>query len=215
MIVPMHQSLSIIGRGKAGRSLAAAWKDRVSLFSRDERPEGWVILAVPDDAIQAMAQYFPGRCIHLSGSLNFPDIPCAHPLTSFDGEASDWTGSPLALTGEVPDWIVQAFEDLGFCPFELDPEKKALYHAAAVISSGHAATLWLEAARLLQDNEVQLPGAGLWPLVEATVKNIRATGSDGRTGPFVRGDQQTIERDLKSLPEDWKEMFARLGDFYK
>jgi hypothetical protein len=214
MIEVMHQTFSIIGRGKAGRSLAAAWKTRVSLHAREGRPEGWVLLAVPDDAILDMAQHFEGRCAHMSGSLNFPEIPCVHPLTSFDGESADWTGAPLAVTGEAPAEIVQAFEDLGFCPFKLEADKKALYHAAAVISSGHVATLWLEAARLLKEADIDLPGRGLWPLAEVTLKNVRDKGLKGRTGPFVRKDLSTITSDIDALPAEWKNLFREIGGFY-
>ena len=51
---------------------------------------------------------------------------------------------------------------------------------------------------------VALPGRGLFPLVEATVRNIERHGAAGRTGPFVRGDAATIARDAAALPEAWR-----------
>ena len=207
----MTSAFSILGRGQAGRALAAAWGGSAALLPHEARPGGWVILAVPDRAIEALSKHFPGRCVHLSGSLHLPGVPCAHPLTSFDGEARDWRDTPLAVTGEVPGTILRAFEAVGFLPFALNPEQKALYHACAVLTSGHAASLWLGAARLLDEAGVQLPGRGLMPLAEATVRNIAARGAEGRSGPFVRGDEATIARDAEALPEDWREVFLRLG----
>lgn len=207
----MTSEFSILGRGQVGRALAAAWGGRAALLSHEARPEGWVLLAVPDRAIQELSGHFPGRCVHLSGSLHLPGVPCAHPLTSFDGEAQDWRETPLAVTGEVPGAILRAFEALGFRPFSLEAEQKALYHACAVLTSGHAASLWLGAERLLAAAGVSLPGRGLMPLVEATVRNIAAKGAEGRTGPFARGDEATIVRDAEALPEDWREVFLRLG----
>ncbi len=204
-------SFSILGRGRAGRALAAAWGDRARLLSHEERPEGLVLLAVPDTAIPGLAQAFPGRCVHLSGSLHLEGVPCAHPLTSFDGEAASWAGAPLALTGEVPQPIVAAFEELGFLPFQLPAELKPLYHAAAVLASGHTAALWLGAAQLLEQRGVALPGRGLLPLAEATLRNIERRGEGGRTGPFVRGDEGTIARDAEALPPQWQEIFLKLG----
>ncbi|MCA9549012.1 MAG: DUF2520 domain-containing protein [Myxococcales bacterium] len=201
--------LSVIGRGKAGRALAQALG--VPNLPHGSRPPGLVILAVPDHAVAAEAAAFEGRCAHLSGSLNLPDVPSAHPLTSFDGHPADWRGTPLALTGPVPDAITAALTGLGFEPFPLPAEHKALYHAAAVLTSGHAATLWLGAARLLADAGVALPGRGLWPLAQATLRNVEQRGEAGRTGPFVRGDVATIERDAAALPEAWREVFLRLG----
>lgn len=206
----MPRTFSILGRGRAGRALAEAWGD-VALLPHAARPEGWVVLAVPDHAVAGLAAAFPGRCLHLSGSLQLEDVPCAHPLTSFSGRAADWTGTPLALTGEVPADLVGAFQALGFAPFELPPELKPLYHAAAVLTSGHAASLWLGASGLLAAAGVTLPGRGLLPLAEATLANVAAHGPAGRTGPFMRGDEATIARDAAALPEPWRRIFLDLG----
>ena len=202
-------TLSILGRGKAGRSLSAALG--IENLPHDARPAGFVILAVPDHAVAELAAAFPDRCCHLSGSVHLEGVPCAHPLTSFDGTVGDYEDTPLALTGLVPAEIVDALVALGFAPFELAPEQKALYHATAVLTSGHAATLWLGAAKLLADAGVDLPGRGLWPLAEATLENVESRGAAGRTGPFVRGDADTIKRDADALPEAWREVFLGLG----
>jgi len=207
----MATRFTILGRGRAGRALAAAWGDRVALLPGRAEAEGLVLLAVPDQALEACARRFPGRCAHLSGSLHLEGVPSAHPLTSFDGQPADWTGTPLGLTGAVPDEFQAAFLALGFAPFPLPAELKPLYHACAVLASGHAATLWLGAAALLAQAGLALPGRGLGPLVAATARNVERHGAAGRTGPFVRGDAVTIDRDAAALPEAWREVFLRLG----
>jgi len=207
----MLPMFSILGRGRAGRALGDAWGGQVPVLPHESQPEGYVLLAVPDAAIPALADRFPGRCAHLSGSLHLDALPSLHPLTSFSGEAADWTGTPLALTGEPPAFLVEAFRTLGFCPFTLPPGLKPLYHACAVLASGHAATLWLGARRLLEAQGLELPGEGLLPLARATLKNIAEQGAAGRTGPFVRGDQGTIARDAEALPEPWRRLFLELG----
>ena len=206
----MNNAITVLGRGKAGRALAAALG--APNLSHDAEPDGLVLLAVPDRAIETVGRRFAGRCAHLSGSLNLDAIPAAHPLVSFDGTAKDWTGVPLAVTGPVPPPIVDALAGLGFVPFDLEPAQKALYHSAAVLTSGHAATLWLGAEHLLRQAGVQLPGEGLLPLARATLDNIERLGAAGRTGPFVRGDQKTIERDAEALPEPWRAVFMLLGN---
>jgi len=207
----MPHEFTILGRGRAGRALAVAWGDRAALEPSSSNPSGLVLLAVPDRAVAEAAARFPGRCVHLSGSLDVPGVPSAHPLTSFGGRAADWKGTPLALTGAVPAVLVRAFADLGFAPFELPAELKPLYHACAVLTSGHAATLWLGAAKLLADRGVRLPERGLMALAEATQRNVARQGREGRTGPFARGDEATIERDAAALPEPWRELFLKLG----
>ncbi len=207
----MEPAFTILGRGRAGRALAEAWGDRAALASHGADPPGLVLLAVPDEALPAQAARFSGRCVHLSGSLHLEGVPSAHPLTSFSGRAGDWTGTPLALTGAVPEPIRAAFVALGFVPFDLPAERKPLYHACAVLASGHAATLWLGAARLLREAGLELPGRGLLPLAEATLSNVVREGERGRTGPFVRGDWGTIQRDAEALPEAWRRVFLELG----
>ncbi|MBP1773418.1 MAG: hypothetical protein H6P99_2581 [Holophagaceae bacterium] len=207
----MAAEFTILGRGRAGRALAEAWTGRAQLLEHTADPAGLVILAVPDRAVPEVAPRFPGRCVHLAGSLHLPGVPCAHPLTSFDGRARDWTGTPLAITGAVPDDLRRAFGDLGFAAFDLPAELKPVYHAAAVLSSGHAATLWLGAEALLRAQGVALPGRGLLPLAEATLRNVAERGAAGRTGPFARGDEASIARDAEALPEAWREVFLKLG----
>ena len=205
----MSDTVTVIGRGKAGRALAQAL--RVPNLPHGSTPEGLVLLAAPDHAIEAAAQPFVGRCAHLSGSLHLDKVPAAHPLTSFDGTVQDWSGTPLALTGTVPAGIVQALTGLGFAPFDLPAEHKPLYHAAAVMTSGHVATMLLAAQDVLQQAGVQLPGEGLWPLAQATLQNIKTRGPAGRTGPFVRQDEATIARDREALPERWQKLFEDVG----
>jgi len=207
----MSTLFTILGRGRAGRALAAAWGGQVALLPGSAEPPGLVLLAVPDAAVPERAARFPGRCVHLSGSLQLEGVPSAHPLTSFDGAPADWSGTPLGVTGPVPAVMEEAFRALGFLPFPLPAERKALYHACAVLASGHAATLWLGAAELMARAGLALPGRGLEPLARATLDNIQRHGAAGRTGPFVRGDAATIARDAAALPEGWREVFLRLG----
>lgn len=207
----MTVEFTILGRGRAGRALAEAWGPRVALCEHTARPEGLVVLAVPDRVLPDLAVQFSGRCVHLAGSVHLDGVPCAHPLTSFDGRARDWRDTPLAVTGVLPDELRRAFGDLGFTAFDLPAELKPLYHAAAVLTSGHAATLWLGAEALLRTRGVALPGRGLLPLAEATLRNLEAAGAAGRTGPFVRGDEATITRDAEALPAPWRELFLKLG----
>jgi predicted short-subunit dehydrogenase-like oxidoreductase (DUF2520 family) len=202
---------TILGRGRTGRALASAWGGRVALLPASASPDGLVLLAVPDRALAECAARFPGRCAHLSGSVHLEGVPSAHPLTSFDGQPADWAGTPLGVTGALPGVLLDAFVELGFMPFPLPAERKALYHACAVLASGHASTLWLGAAAMLAEAGVDLPGRGLFPLVAATARNIERHGAAGRTGPFVRGDAPTIARDAAALPDEWRDIFLRLG----
>jgi predicted short-subunit dehydrogenase-like oxidoreductase (DUF2520 family) len=139
-------------------------------------------------------------------------VPSLHPLTSFDGSAADWRGVPLAVTGAPPGAILDALVSLGFAPFDLPAELKPLYHACAVMASGHVATLWLAADSTLKGAGVALPGRGLLGLAEAALRNAARHGPAGLTGPFARRDGETVARDARALPEMWRGPFIGLGD---
>jgi len=196
----MTAEFTILGRGRAGRALAAALNGMAALEPHDAEPSGLVLLALPDAAIQEYSAKFYGRCAHLSGSLHIEGVPSLHPLVSFNGEAADWRGAPLAVTGEPPAPILDALVSLGFVPFDLSPELKPLYHACAVMAS------------MLRGAGIALPGRGLSGLAEAALRNAAERGPAGLTGPFARGDGETIQRDAKALPERWRGLFAGLGD---
>jgi len=208
----MSHQFTILGRGKAGRAIAAALAGAAAMGAHGADPAGPVLLALPDGAIAEHSARFSGRCAHISGSLHIEGVPSLHPLTSFDGVASDWRGVPLAVTGGPPKVILDAFVSLGFVPFDLPGELKPLYHACAVMASGHAATLWLAADSMLRGAGIALPGRGLSGLAEAALRNAAERGPAGLTGPFARGDGETIQRDAKALPERWRGLFAGLGD---
>ena len=212
---PMSAEFTILGRGRAGRALAAALGERVFLQPRDAEPEGAVLLALPDRALQEYSAKFRGRCAHLSGSLLIEGVPSLHPLVSFDGGAADWRGAPLAVTGQPPLPILNALVSLGFIPFDLPANLKPLYHACAVLASGHVATLFVAATEMLKSSGIALPGSGLAPLAHTAINNAAKHGRKGITGPFARGDRETIQRDLNALPEEWRGVFECVGEMGK
>jgi hypothetical protein len=211
----MTPHFTILGRGRAGRALADALKGIAAIEAHEANPKGPVLLALPDSAIEMYADRFPDRCAHMSGSLHVEDVPSLHPLISFDGTARDWSGVPLAVTGTPPKSILDAFISLGFIPFDLPPNLKPLYHACAVMASGHAATLWLAADSILSASGISLPGRGLIGLAESTLENIKKHGKNGITGPFIREDMETIQRDRQALPEEWRDVFVGVGGMVK
>ena len=208
----MSAEFTILGRGRAGRALAAALGERVSLQPRDAEPEGAVLLALPDSALQKYSAKFKDRCAHLSGSLHIEGVPSLHPLVSFDGDAADWRGMPLAVTGEPSRPILDALTSVGFVPFDLPAHLKPLYHACAVLASGHLATLFAAATEILKSSGIALPGSGLAPLAHTAINNAAKHGRQGITGPFARGDRETIQRDLNALPEEWRGVFGGVGN---
>ncbi|MBD0325539.1 MAG: DUF2520 domain-containing protein [Pyrinomonadaceae bacterium] len=91
---------------------------------------------------------------------------------------------------------------LGGQSFSVNTKDKALYHAAAVMASGHMTALFQIATEMLQlcGLSEKRARAVLLPLVRSTIKNL-ATHTPARalTGTFARADLETMRRHLTAL----------------
>ena len=94
--------------------------------------------------------------------------------------------------------------DLDGKAFSVRTGKKALYHAAAVMSSGHLVALVDLATQMLNECGLTKSEARkvLLPLVQSTVNNLVASEpARALTGTFSRGDRSTVKRHLEALSE--------------
>ena len=181
-----------------------------------------LVLAVHDSVIEEVAARLAPRpgtlLLHLSGALPAsalgplpPSVHggCYHPLQSFrsDGEPA-WPVPPyyLALDGDARALAVgrSLANATGHPCLVLDPEGKAAYHAAAVLTSGcmvalqSAATEALSASGVPENQRWPL----LWPLAAGTMANLGDGDFPGSlTGPIARGDAETTARNLAALAE--------------
>lgn len=218
--------LVIVGRGRAGRSLARAAERadiEVRLASRDDsleaaRGAGAALLCVPDAAIpEACAAIAPAglRLVgHVSGATTLDALApatrdgaeafSAHPLQTFaDGETAV-QGTPCAVAGSSEQALGYATglaEALGMRPFEVPEEHRAAYHAAASIASNLLVALEESAAALLEKAGVDDARELLAPLVLRTAANWAERGPEALTGPIARGDRETVERHRAALAE--------------
>ena len=112
-------------------------------------------------------------------------------------------GCLVAISADDDDgWFMaeRIAEDLMGEPFRLQEDHRALYHAAAVFASNYLVTATAAAEQLLAAAGVDDPAAALRPLQRATVDNVASLGAgDALTGPAVRGDAGTIDRNLEAL----------------
>ena len=92
--------------------------------------------------------------------------------------------------------------DLGGRSFTVPAEAKALYHAAAVMSAGHAVALFDLAAGLLELCGLSRRHASevLLPLAQSALDNLsRQPPERALTGTFARGDASTVRKHLAAL----------------
>jgi predicted short-subunit dehydrogenase-like oxidoreductase (DUF2520 family) len=183
-----------------------------------------VVVAVPDDRIEpivtelaATGAFEPGQWVaHVSGATPLAALDAArgagahrlgiHPLQTFPDPAAGIDRIPGCLIAVSADddqgWFMaeRIAEDLMGEPFRLHEDHRALYHAAAVFASNYLVTATAVAEQLLAAAGVPEPSRALQPLQRATVDNVASLGAgDALTGPAVRGDAGTIERNLQAL----------------
>jgi predicted short-subunit dehydrogenase-like oxidoreductase (DUF2520 family) len=93
---------------------------------------------------------------------------------------------------------------LGGRSFTIKPQSKLLYHAAAVMASGHVVALFDLALSMLRacglsEGEAQRV---LLPLLSSTTANLKKNKpARALTGPYARGDFETARRHLIALRE--------------
>lgn len=195
-----------------------------------------VLITTPDDAIESTAQRLAALdgpvdgavVLHTSGSREASALDALgrlgaaigsiHPLQSFatpELGVERIRGSVFAIEGvrRAASTATRLARDIGGRPVRLRPGKKALYHAAAVLASGHVTALLDMSLEALRDAgfEPDEALAAILPLTKGTIANIERAGTQkALTGPFARGDEGTIARNRKALAE----LDQRLADVY-
>jgi len=184
------------------------------------------LISTPDDAINAVAAQLKvakensgrkGTVLHTSGALSSAVLdPLAelgfhtgslHPLVSISNPqvgASAFGGAFFCLEGDQTAMRVGKglVKDLGGRSFSIESRHKALYHAAAVMSSGHVTALFDLAVEMLTNCGLTPDAARriLLPLLESTWKNLTTSDAAGAlTGTFARGDEATVKKHLAAL----------------
>lgn len=218
-------TLTIVGRGRVGGSLARAAGAagiEVRTVSRDEIASGCdgagaVLLCVPDAAIAAAAAEVPEGpefVGHVSGAgtLNLLAEAAArgarafslHPLQTFVSDRTSVDGTPAAIAGSDGEALRFARElavALGMRPFEVAEGDRSAYHAAAAIASNLLVALEESATELLGRLGTDEARELLAPLVLRTAANWAELGPRALTGPIARGDQTTIDGHRAALRE--------------
>jgi predicted short-subunit dehydrogenase-like oxidoreductase (DUF2520 family) len=220
-------TVRIIGPGRAGSALAlalgsAGWTVDGLLGRGDDvgAAAGGVdllVLATPDAVIAEVARQVapsPHTVVaHLAGSLGLevlaPHVHRAalHPLVSLPDPATGarrLRGAWFAVAGN--DIVHRVVADLGGRSFPVPDDRRAVYHAAACVAANHVVALLGQAARL-----AEAAGVPFTPFVElarGAVDNVGELGpSRSLTGPAARGDDATIERHLRAMPEDERALY--------
>jgi predicted short-subunit dehydrogenase-like oxidoreductase (DUF2520 family) len=182
-----------------------------------------VFVTAPDTAIREAAgaiDWKPGQAaVHCSGAMPVSLLEKAqgqgaavggmHPMQTFPTEESDdrFEGVTFGLESDHPalnEWLRRLAADLGGRYMVLRPQDRPAYHASAVMACGLmaglvglAAEMWRTMGRSREEAT-----AALAPLVVETGRQISDIGIPAAlTGPYVRGDVETVARHLDAVSE--------------
>ena len=226
-----HRIQALVSRRASQAKAAAALVDRsVAALSVDQLhhlPSSKLILiTTPDDKIAEIAQKLAfvkkeplkgSAVLHTSGALSSDvlsplsdqgiHVGSLHPLVSVSDSraaATIFSGAFFCLEGDAPALrIARAIVDsMKGTSFSIPSQDKPLYHAAAVMASGHVVALFDLAMTMLVQCGLSETKARLvlLPLLQSTVRNLmRSDPARALTGTFARGDLVTVKRHLKAL----------------
>jgi predicted short-subunit dehydrogenase-like oxidoreductase (DUF2520 family) len=186
-----------------------------------------LVLAVPDDALGAVAGAVTGRAgsggvragtvvAHLSGRHGLAPLApvlvrgatraAVHPIMSLAGldpaaDAARLRGTTFGVTVDPAAAAVahRLVADVGGRSVEIADEARTLYHAAIVLGSNYLAALVGAAADLLGTAGVDDARAALAPLLRVSLDNALREGDAATTGPVRRGDAGTVAAHLAAL----------------
>jgi len=207
----MFTSVAVIGRGRVGGAIAARLREQGLL---SDAAADVVLLCVPDTAIAETAQALPvGPWIaHVSGATPLAALAphthrfTLHPLQTFTKARGpeQLDNAWAAVTAEHDEGLAAArwlADRLGLRPFDLADDRRALYHAGAVMAGNYLVTLHRAASRAF--TAAGAPPQALLPLIQRTIDNGFAL-----TGPIARGDRTTVEAHVTALSEELPDLVA-------
>jgi predicted short-subunit dehydrogenase-like oxidoreductase (DUF2520 family) len=122
-------------------------------------------------------------------------------------------GHPVTATPAAQS-VINLMNGAGYEHFVMLAEDKAIYHAAAVISSNYlVATLDFALSQFEKIGcDQRFAMKALFPLIQGTIDNIDRLGTvDALTGPIARGDVHTVEKHLAKLSGEDAVLYRALG----
>lgn len=221
----------IVGPGRAGSSFARAFASigihcdmlpRESVVTSAGDGVDAVLICTPDSAIAQVAKTIvpSAACVmHCSGATGLDVLAphrrraSLHPLMALPdavtGSERLVSGGWFAISGDrIANEIV---ETLGGRGFEVPDNRRALYHATAVVASNHLVGLLGQVERLAE--LVGVPVQPFFDLARGSYDDVVVRGAHkALTGPAARGDVQTLEAHRAVLPEKERSMYNILAE---
>jgi hypothetical protein len=141
--------------------------------------------------------------IHFSGSLVIEQAWGAHPLMAFSDSLyglPQYRAVPFVLDHDAPSFA-DLLPGLPNRQVRLHTALKPKYHALCVLSGNFSCLLWQKLFDAFEQ-ELNLPPDLAHSYLMQQTHNLIRNAKDALTGPLVRGDASTIEKNIAALAGD-------------
>ena len=180
-----------------------------------------ILLLINDDAIETFINEHLVETkavkIHFSGALVTPLAYGAHPLMTFGEELYDlpvYQAMPFVIDDDAPDFQT-LLPGISNPHARLPKTQKAKYHALCVMAGNFSCLLWQKLFSALEQ-EFHIPPSFARGYLRRQTKNILHDYHTALTGPLARGDQATIDRNIKALEGDpFQSVYKSFVEAYK
>jgi predicted short-subunit dehydrogenase-like oxidoreductase (DUF2520 family) len=219
----------------AQRATAFIGAGRAVADPADMRPADVYLIGTPDDRIAQCCNVLVDAGLlsanqvvfHCSGALRSTELQSAirlgaavasvHPIRSFaapENVAENFSGTYCGIEGDqrALDLLSDTFSAIGAQLVRIDPDRKILYHSAAVFACNYLATLLHVSQEAYSHAGIPADAALklMQPLVSETLDNIFRLGpAQALSGPIARGDTVTVERQQRAVSE-WNKEYGEL-----
>jgi predicted short-subunit dehydrogenase-like oxidoreductase (DUF2520 family) len=209
----------VIGNGRVARHFQhyfsllnisfSNWHRQQSLskLNEDIKSASHILLLISDkgidDFIETNLKNTQSLLIHFSGSFTTPLAIGTHPLMTFSENLyslQQYQTIPFVIDQDAPEFT-ELFPDLPNQHVRLRKELKAKYHALCVLSGNFSCMLWQKLFSSLA-TEFNFPPEIAQPYLLQQTQNILTNPKTALTGPLVRNDFQTIQKNLAALDGD-------------
>ncbi|MGZ3691315.1 MAG: DUF2520 domain-containing protein [Pseudobdellovibrio sp.] len=158
-------------------------------------------LAISDSAITEFYNqhlvHLNKPVVHFSGALHDARLLSAHPLMTFPNEML-----PDEVYSEIH-FVICGISNLNVLPgFKnkftvIEASQKAFYHALCVLAGNFPQLIWSETLNEMRG--LQIPDAALEVYISQVAKNFISLKEKAVTGPLLRRDHITIEKNISAL----------------
>lgn len=155
--------------------------------------------------------------VHFSGSLTSSHAYGAHPLMTFNENLytlEEYLKIPFIIDHDAPEFE-SLLPGLPNPYVHLHKSLKAKYHALCVLSGNFSCLLWKKIFDSFQ-KEFNLSESLIHPYLLQQTKNLILDSKTALTGPLMRGDLATIEKNLTALNTDpFQEVYKAFVSCYE